>query len=169
MAAVLIAVLATVCVSRIAISNLTVQLMFRAEQTTELISNAKANGAALEVWHSVATNPNRVQDKAAANGVLPGNAVTTLEARHGFTDDVKFIMTAAATEAVNQEVAAAEAAAAAKAEAAAALQAQEAAAADAAAQAEAATAEPEATTEATSEAATGEATAIPTIPNANSE
>jgi hypothetical protein len=118
MSAVFLAVLATTCVTRIAVSNLTVQLMLQAELTSEQIANSRAAGAELEVKHSLATNPNRIQDAATARGIVPGNQADTVQARHGFSAETQNAMAAAVAEQVAQATAEAEAAKAAETEAA---------------------------------------------------
>ncbi|MDR2672201.1 MAG: hypothetical protein LBC35_02685 [Coriobacteriales bacterium] len=109
MAAVVIAVLASVCVARIALSNLTVQMMLNGEQIANEITTARSMGLELEVRHSVATNPNRVQDAATKLGMLPDNQVATLAARQGFSPEVKSLLAQAAGDHMAAAVAQAEA------------------------------------------------------------
>lgn len=105
MCATIVIVLATTSVARVSISNATVQMMQASEQTQEAIDQARAVGLELEVRHSVANNPNRIQDTAAAMGVLPSGQPETTQARRGFTNETKNQMAAAAEEARAAELA----------------------------------------------------------------
>ena len=105
-AVLLVLVAATVSVARIAVSSLTVQMMLQGERISENIANARSQGLELEVKHSLATNPNRVQDAATTLGMVPDNQVQTLSAQQGFSFGTRDLMVAAASERLAAEVAA---------------------------------------------------------------
>ncbi|MDR2035443.1 MAG: hypothetical protein LBP91_02030 [Coriobacteriales bacterium] len=99
MSTVVLVVLATVSIARVSISNATVHKMQVAEQTSTSISHARTIGLELEVKHSLANNPTRIQDNAAARGILPSSRLSTLSARDGFSPETVALMSAAANEA----------------------------------------------------------------------
>jgi cell division protein FtsL len=103
--AVLIITLATVSVMRVSISNLTVQQLLQAQQTSNTIETARAVGTDLEVKHALLSNPTRVQDAAIARGVLPGNQPAVIQARHGFSAELQIIMATLAANAAAAETA----------------------------------------------------------------
>ncbi|MDR3136256.1 MAG: hypothetical protein LBU07_02350 [Coriobacteriales bacterium] len=107
-------VMATVCIARIALTNLTVQMMARAERVQENIDTARNVGLSLEVKHSLATNPNRIQNAATALSMVPDGAVQTLPARGEFSSEVQSQMATAASAQLAAILAEAEAAAAAR-------------------------------------------------------
>jgi hypothetical protein len=108
MSAIVVIVLATVAVGRVSIANATVQMMQASEQTRSAIDRARAVGLELEVQHSLANNPTRIQDNAAALGVLPAAQPETIPALSGFTPATREQMQNAVKEA--QAAAVAEAA-----------------------------------------------------------
>jgi len=105
MSAVVIVVLASVSVARVSISNATVQMMQTAEQTRLAIDQTRAAGLDLEVQHSLANNPTRIQDSAASLGILPAGQPVVMEAREGFSAETILQMQVAADEARAAEVA----------------------------------------------------------------
>ena len=106
MCAVVFVTLATVSIARVSIANATVQMLQAAEQTNTAIIQARAEGLELEVRHALANNPTRIQDLAAALGILPASSVETLAAQHGFSISTINQMRAAAEEARAAELAA---------------------------------------------------------------
>jgi len=97
MSTVVLVVLATVSITRVSISNATVQLMQAAEQTTIAIDQARTKGMELEVVHSLENNPTKIQDHAAALGILPNNKTITMPARDSFSiETIREMSTAAA-------------------------------------------------------------------------
>ena len=98
MCAVLVVVLSTASVARISLTNATVQMMQTAEDTSLAIDQARTVGLDLEVRHSLANSPTRIQDRAATMGVLPARQPATVEARSGFSAETVRQMNAAASE-----------------------------------------------------------------------
>lgn len=96
MSAVVLVVLATVSIARVSIANATVQMMQTSEQTSAAIDEARAQGLELEVKHSLANNPTRIQDAAADRGILPTSQPSTLAALDGFAPETIEQMRAAA-------------------------------------------------------------------------
>jgi hypothetical protein len=105
MSAAVLIVLATVSVARVSIANATVQMMQTAEQTSAAIEQARAVGLELEVQHSLANNPTRIQDNAASLGILPAGQPATIPARAGFSALTLDQMERAAEEARAAEIA----------------------------------------------------------------
>ncbi|MDR1088714.1 MAG: hypothetical protein LBL23_05545 [Coriobacteriales bacterium] len=103
--AVVLLVVATVSVARISIANATVQMMQTAEQTSAAIEQARAVGLELEVQHSLANNPTRIQDNAAVLHILPAGQPATVQARNGFSAETLDQMQRAAEEARAAEIA----------------------------------------------------------------
>jgi len=99
MSAVVCIALATASVARVTITNATVQMMQSAEQTSAAINYARMGGVGLEVDLSLASNPTRIQDRAADFGVYPTSRVNTISALNGFSQDTMEQMDAAAQEA----------------------------------------------------------------------
>lgn len=112
MSALAIVVLATVSVARVSFANATVQVLQNSEQLRGAIDQARAEGLELEVQHSLANNPNRIQDAAAGLGILPAGQPETLAAQNNFSEETLAIMQAAAEEAHTAELAQLQAAAA---------------------------------------------------------
>lgn len=96
MSALVVVVLATTSVARVSIANATVQMLQTSEQTQASIDQARAVGLELEVKHSIYNNPNRIQDTAAALGILPAGQPETVSAVSGFTPGTIAWMQAAA-------------------------------------------------------------------------
>jgi len=90
--------LATVSVARVTIANATVQMMQTSEQTRAAINEVRTEGMELEVEHSLANNPTKIQDTAALMGILPTSQPITLTARDGFSPETILQMNAAAAE-----------------------------------------------------------------------
>lgn len=98
MSAVLVIVLASVSIGRVSIANATVRMMQGSGQVSNAIAQARAAGLELEVQYSLANNPTRVQDAAAAMGILPSSQPETLAAHSGFGSDFLDRMRLAAEE-----------------------------------------------------------------------
>lgn len=105
MSAVFLVVLSTVSVARVSVANATVQMMQTSEKTTAAINQARAVGLDLEVQHSLANNPTRIQDNAAMLGILPAQQPVALAAREGFSAETISQMNLAANEARAAELA----------------------------------------------------------------
>ncbi|MCL1890855.1 MAG: hypothetical protein FWG00_02345 [Coriobacteriia bacterium] len=67
-------------VTSITVSNATVQMLLESESITETIGEARSVGLELEVQHSIATNPARVQEAAGALGMVPVGQIDKLDA-----------------------------------------------------------------------------------------
>ena len=98
MSIVVAVVLATVSIARVTIANATVQMMQTAVQTQAAIDFANAAGIDLEVKHSLANNPTKIQDLAASMGILPSSQPVTLAAQSGFSEETIAQMQLAALE-----------------------------------------------------------------------
>lgn len=105
MCAVLAIVLASVSVGRVSIANATVRMMQGSQQVSAVIDQARTAGLELEVQYSLANNPTRIQDAAAAMGILPSSQPETLAAHSGFGVDLVDRMRLAAEEARVAEIA----------------------------------------------------------------
>lgn len=98
MSTLVLIVLASTSVMRVSVANATVQMMQASEETTAAIEQARAAGLELEVLHSIANNPTRIQDAAANMGILPASQPATVTALSGFTAETQSQMQAAASE-----------------------------------------------------------------------
>ena len=80
----------------VGVSNATVQILMSSDTLSAQIYEARAAGHELDVQHSLAANPVRIQDAAKLLGMVPSDHVTTLEAHSEFNPAVLDVLTAAA-------------------------------------------------------------------------
>jgi hypothetical protein len=76
-------------IASISFSNATVQILLESDAVSESIANARSTGLELEVKHSVAANPARIQDAAAALGMVPTEQIPTLDATSSLSTEAK--------------------------------------------------------------------------------
>jgi len=81
----------------IGLSNATVQTLINTEAVAQSIVEARSAGISLEVQHSFATNPIRIQDEALALGMGPAAKTATVEAASALSPAILEAMTQAQT------------------------------------------------------------------------
>jgi len=82
----------------IGLSNATVKTLINTEVVSQSIIEARSVGLTLEVQHSFATNPARIQDEAIALGMGPAVKTATLEATPVLTPEILEAITQASIE-----------------------------------------------------------------------
>jgi len=79
----------------ISVSNATIQMLVNAESVSESILEARSIGLELEVQHSIATNPIRIQEAAVGLGMGPALSTATLEASSALSSTARYAITLA--------------------------------------------------------------------------